>query len=64
MKNMAPNRANMSRMTSTTPADSDAERNSFRGSSGWRARRSRTMNSSPSSAAVPRKASVRAEPQP
>ncbi len=64
MKNMAPNRANMSRMTSTTPADTDAERNSFSGSIGWRARRSRMMNSSPSSAAASRKASVRAEPQP
>src|SRR6266568_3476975 len=51
MKNMAPNRANISRMTSTTPADSEAERNSLRGSSGWRARDSRMTNSSPSSAA-------------
>ena len=64
MKNMAPNRANMSRMTSTTPADSDAERNSFRGSSGCRARDWRMTNSSPSRAAAPRKASVRAEAQP
>src|SRR5260370_35470089 len=63
MKNMAPNRANMSRMTSTTPADRDAERNSRSGSSGWRARDWRMTNSSPSSAAAPRKAKVRAEPQ-
>ena len=64
MKNMAPNRANISRMTSSTPADRDAERNSFSGSIGWRARRSRMMNSSPSRAAAPRKARVRAEAQP
>src|SRR5258707_14838355 len=50
MKNMAPYRANMSRMTSTVPADRDAERNSLRGSSGCRARDSRMTNSSPSSA--------------
>jgi DNA-binding MarR family transcriptional regulator len=48
-------------MTRTVPADSDAERNSRSGSSGWRARHSRRMNSSPKAAAVPRKASVRAE---
>src|SRR6266581_4634981 len=64
MKNMAPNRANMSRMTSTTPAETDAERNSFSGSIGWRARDSRRTNASPSSAAAPRKPRVRAEPQP
>ncbi len=61
---MAPNSANISRMTSTTPAETDAERNSFSGSIGWRARDSRRMNSRPSSAAASRKASVRAEPQP
>src|SRR5690349_2841011 len=34
MKNMAPNNANISSTTSTTPADRDAERNSRSGSSG------------------------------
>src|SRR2546429_9301360 len=64
MKNMAPNSANMSRMTSTTPAETDAERNSFSGSIGWRARDSRRTNASPSSAAASRKPRGRAEPQP
>ena len=64
MKNMAPNSANISRMTSAVPADRDAERNSRSGSSGCLARCSRSTNSSPTTAAPPRKASVWAEPQP
>jgi hypothetical protein len=52
MKNIAPNRANMSRMTSTTPADSATERNSRSGSSGSLARRSRRTNSTPATAAA------------
>ena len=64
MKNMAPNSANISSTTSAVPAERDTERNSRSGSSGCLARCSRTTNSSPASAAPPRKASVWTEPQP
>ena len=64
MKNMAPNSANISSTTSTTPADRDAERNSRSGSSGRLVRCSRSTNSSPTTSAPPRNAIVRAEPQP
>jgi hypothetical protein len=41
MKNMAPNSANINKMTRPLPADSATERNSRKGSNGWRASRSR-----------------------
>jgi len=61
---MAPNIANISSTTSTTPADSDAERNRRSGSSGWAVRAWRRTNSRTASAAAPRNASVGAELQP
>ena len=58
MKNIAPNIANISVITSTVPADSATERNSRSGSSGSLARDSRTMNNASATAVATKKPMV------